>query len=437
MSRTWAIVKREFTESVRARTFLIGTILGPVFMIGIFAVQFLILSRTGGGEHTIVILDATGQGLGQEVAATLQADERVAGRGARASYTADVQAVTETDAETRITALNERIVAGELDGFLYLPPDIAEGGLARYEGENATNSTVTSDVRSAVQQAVQESRLESQGFDASRVSQALLPVRLETAKTGDEGATGSAQAAAVLGFLMGFAIYMVVLLYGAAVMNGVLEEKRDRIVELIVSSVRAQTLMLGKVVGIGGAGVLQMSIWVAFAAVLLMNGAAIASTIGASEETVQMLSQSQLLPSVPASVGVLFILFFAGGFFLYSTIYAILGAIATTNQEAQQLVFPIIIPLILGFFIVPAAIENPDGTLAIVGSLIPFTSPMVMPVRAVISGVPFLELLLSLALLIGTGLAIVWIGGKIYRIGIFATGKRPSLKEVWRWVRTA
>jgi ABC-2 type transport system permease protein len=133
----------------------------------------------------------------------------------------------------------------------------------------------------------------------------------------------------------------------------------------------------------------------------------------------------------------MFVIYFAGGFFLYSTMYAVLGAIATTSQEAQQLVFPVVMPLIIGFFLVPMATQNPDGGAAVIGSLVPFTSPMVMPVRAIIGGVPPLQLALSIALLIGTGLAIVWIGGKIYRIGILATGKKPTMREVWRWVTTA
>jgi ABC-2 type transport system permease protein len=437
MSRTFAVIKREFVESVRARTFLIGTILGPVFMIGLFAVQFLILSRAGGGQHDVAIVDATGLGLGDQVATRLAGEGGPPRGGMRPTFTTEVIAIAAADAETRRSALNDRVVAGDLDGFLYLPPDLMSAGGVRYEGENATNSSVTGELRSAVQQTVQSRRLETEGIDPSRVDQALRPVRLESTKTGDQGATGSAEATSILGFLMGFAIYMVVLLYGAAVMNGVLEEKRDRIVELVVSSVRAQNLMLGKVIGIGGAGVLQVAIWVAFAALLLMNGADIARAVGAPDDAVAALAQGSILPDVPLSVGILFILYFAGGFFLYSTIYAMLGAIATNAQEAQQLVFPVIVPLIIGFFLVPLATQNPEGGAAVIGSLVPFTSPMVMPVRAVIAGVPWLELLLSIGLLFGTALGLVWIGGKIYRIGIFATGKRPTMKEVWRWVRAA
>jgi ABC-2 type transport system permease protein len=438
MSKTFAVIKREFTESVRARTFLVGTILGPVFMIGLFAVQFLIISRSGGGEHTIAVVDATGRGIGEQVERMLGGEGAVGRRsGVRAAFTPELITIDGEQADAQRQTLNERIVAGELDGFVYLPPDLVESGNARYEGDNATNNSVTGEVRNAVQQAVQSVRLQAEGIDPNRVTSALRPVRMETAKTGDDGATGSAEATSVIAFLLGFAIYMSVLLYGASVMNGVLEEKRDRIVELIVSSIRAEQLMLGKVVGIGATGVLQMSIWVAFAALLIMNAPQLASIFNAPDEVVAMLSAGGLLPSVPLSVGIMFVIYFAGGFFLYSTMYAVLGAIATTSQEAQQLVFPVVMPLIIGFFLVPMATQNPDGGAAVIGSLVPFTSPMVMPVRAIIGGVPPLQLALSIALLIGTGLAIVWIGGKIYRIGILATGKKPTMREVWRWVTTA
>src|SRR5690606_17210638 len=157
-------------------------------------------------------------------------------------------------------------------------------------------------------------RLQAEGIDPSRVTGALRPIRMETAKTGDDGATGSAEATSVIAFILGFAIYMSVLLYGASVMNGVLEEKRDRIVELIVSSIRAEQLMLGKVLGIGATGVLQMSIWVAFAALLIMNAPQLAGIFGAPPELIAGLTNGGLLPTVPLSVGVLFVIYFAGGF---------------------------------------------------------------------------------------------------------------------------
>jgi ABC-2 type transport system permease protein len=438
LSRTFAVVKREFLESVRTKAFLIGTVLGPIFMIGLFAAQFFMLASTGGGSYRVAIIDATDEALGDAVVATLAAARNVPRpMGQPATIETEVIPAAAAGLETARADVQRRVGAAEFDGVLVLPADLLAGGVARYEGENAMNQSLVGDLRAAVQRSVQSRRLAAAGIDQANVETALRPVGLEAIKTGDRGAAGSAEAAGILGMAMGFAIYLVVLLYGAAVMNGVVEEKRDRIVELIVSSIRAQDLLLGKVLGIGAAGLLQMSIWVAAAATLLTYGGGIAGALGASEGMVAALSQTSLLPQVPASVGIVFLIYFAGGFFIYSTIYAILGAIATTAQEAQQLVFPAVLPLILGFFMLMPTLNNPESTLAQVGSFIPFTSPMLMPVRHALIGVPLVELGASILLLLAFGFGVIWLGGKIYKIGIFATGKRATPGEVWRWIRTA
>ncbi|MEX2610440.1 MAG: ABC transporter permease [Gemmatimonadota bacterium] len=437
MSKALVVVKREFTEFVGKRTFLVATVLGPLLMIGFFAVQFFFMSQGGGGHHTLVVLDATGRGIGAQVVAAVSAEQAGAGPRRAAEYEASVQDVEEVRAGAARADLRARVAADSLDGYLYLPAGLIDGGAAIYEGKNATNSSVTSQLRAATQQAVQGSRLADAGIDPARLGAALAPVRLSTSRIDERGEQGSAEGALIMGMLMGFAIYLMVLLYGAAIMNGVVEEKRDRIVELVMSSVRAKDLMLGKVVGIGGAGLLQMTIWVTVAALVVINGPTLAGLFGASDEMVQELAANPILPTLPFSAVLVFLTFFAGGFFLYATVYSILGAIATTAQEAQQLVFPAVVPLILGFFMMFTALENPDSTIAVVGGLIPFTSPLVMPVRVAMTGVPPLELALAIGLLFGTAYAMIWVGGKIYRIGMFATGKRASFRDVVRWIRTA
>jgi ABC-2 type transport system permease protein len=438
MSRTGAVIRREFTEHVRSRAFLIGTVLGPLLMIGLFALQFLIITRSGGGMHRVVIADATGADLGEAVAAALEVP-RPGQRGApqRNSYEVAIEPIAPADIDEARARLEQRVLAREIDGFLMLPPDVVQDGAVRYEGENATNSSVVGDLRAGVQRAVQLERLAAAGIRVDDVEAVFQPVTIDAVKTGGRGAGGSAQAAVLLAAMMGFIVYLAVMLYGATVMNGVVEEKRDRIVELIVSSIRAQDLMLGKVVGIGAAGLLQMAIWIAAAALLLTNGAAIAGALGFGEDVAGSMAATQLLPRVPASVGVVLLLFFAAGFFAYMTLYAVVGALATTTQEAQQLVFPLIIPLILGVFMLMPSLENPEGKLATVGSFVPLTSPIIMPARHAMIGVSYAELAIAFALLVGFGFAVIWIGAKIYRIGIFATGKRATPAEVWRWIRTA
>jgi ABC-2 type transport system permease protein len=438
MSRMAPIVKREFTQAVTSKAFIIGTVLGPVLLIGIFALQFLIIAKGGGGSQRVAIVDASGSGLAPRVAALVE--ERAAAGPAfmsRASYQFEIEQAVPAERETVQARLTQRIVAKELDGFLWLPPEALGGTGVRYEGSNATNSQVTSDLRQAVQRVVQSERLRHEGIDEARLGDALQPVSMEIARTGDDGTAGSMVAARLLAFGMAFAIYIMVIMYGQSIMTSVQEEKRDRIVELIVSSIRARDLLVGKVLGIGGAGVLQMVIWVAVATLLLTYSAAIGGMLGASEATLQALSQQTMLPRIPVSLAIAFVLYFAGGFLLFATLFAVIGSMVTTAQEAQQYVFPVLMPFIIGLFISMPAAENPHGSIAVLGSLIPFTSSMVMPVRISVGGIDWLQVGLSLLLLYGTAALAVWVAAKIYRIAIFATGKKPTASEIIRWMRAA
>ncbi|HUF51381.1 MAG TPA: ABC transporter permease [Longimicrobiales bacterium] len=437
MSRITPVIKREFTEAVGSKAFLIGTILGPLLIFAMFGLQFLVIAKGGGGEHRIAILDATGRGIGERVVQRVQEQNTGPSFIRRANYeltalaagAAEKQAVTERE--------SARIVAKELDGWLWIPEDVLTGSSVDYEGSNATNSQVTNDLKAAVQRIVQSERLRDAGIDEERLGGALQPIEMKIAKTGDKGEVASPITAILLSFGMAFAIYIVVIMYGQSIMSSVQEEKRDRIVELIVSSIRARDLLVGKVLGIGAAGVLQMLIWVAAAALLLTQGALLASLAGAGEETVQTLTQGGIMPTVPLSVGIGFILYFAGGFFLFATLFAVIGAIVTNAQEAQQFVLPVLMPFILGLFIAMPAAENPNSSVAVIGSLVPFTSPMVMPVRMSVAGVDWPQLALSLVLLYGTAAAIIWLAGKIYRVAIFATGQKPTAREIYRWMRAA
>ena len=280
---------------------------------------------------------------------------------------------------------------------------------------------------------MQSERLSSEGINEARLGTALAPVPMQITKTG----VGNPIAARILATVMAFAIYIVVLMYGQSIMTSVQEEKRDRIVELIVSSVHARDLLVGKVLGIGGAGVLQMMIWVAVAAFFLTYGAQLATMLGANDAVVAALSQQAALPKVPLTVGIAFVAFFAGGFLLFATLYALIGAIVTNTQEAQQFVFPVMMPFILGLFIAMQSAENPNSTVALVGSIVPLTSPMVMPVRASVAGINWLQLGVSVVVLYATAALIIWLAAKVYRVAIFATGKKPTMGELLRWMRAA
>jgi ABC-2 type transport system permease protein len=430
-------MKREFLEFVQTKTFLIGTILGPLLIAGLLALQVFILTRTGGGDYSLVVVDQSGANIGERFNATLPGIASAVPIGRPTTYRTAL--IAEPANLKHVTdSLESRIQADSLDGYLIIPPGVLTGDKASYFGQNATSQTVTNTLRLALQNTVQSARLTAQGIDPSQVAGALKPVQLDAQKTGGKGVTGSAEGGQMIGFFMAFAIYLVVLLYGAAIMNGVLEEKRDKIVEVIVSSLRAKDLMIGKVLGIAGAGLLQMSIWVLTVGIVLAYAGSIATILNLSPEKARAFnSVAQMLPDVPLSVGIVFLIYFAGGFFIYATLYAAIGSIATTNQEAQQLVFPAMLPIIIGFFMSMVAVENPDSSMSVAGSMIPLTSPLVMPIRAVSGSASALEIALSVALVAITGLAILWVSAKIYRVGIFATGKRPTMAELGRWIRAS
>jgi ABC-2 type transport system permease protein len=434
MSRIRPIIKREFVQAVATRSFLIGTILGPLLIVGIFALQIFIIMKAGGGEHHVAIVDATGRDLADRVARI--AGERAAEGPsfmAKPEYTFETSAAAPADHAALSERMTQRIIDEELDGFLWITPDVFDGAPVLYDGSNATNSRVTGDLEAAVQRVVQSERLRTEGIDEARVSTALRPIDMTITKTG----VGNPMVARMLAFFMAFAIYIVVLMYGQSIMSSVQEEKRDRIVELIVSSVRARDLLIGKVLGIGATGVLQIGIWVAAAALFLAYGLTAAAAFGMSEAVLTTISEQAAMPTVPASVGLLFILYFAGGFLLFATLFALIGATVTNAQEAQQFVFPVLMPFMIGLFISLPAAENPNSTIALVGSFVPFTSPMVMPVRASVMNVPLWEALVSLLILFGTAALIIWIAAKIYRVAIFATGQKPTFSEIVAWMRAA
>ena len=432
MSRTWPVMKREFTEMVRTKAYILGTILGPLVIAMFIAIPLLFLRAGGGGERHVRVLDATGTGVGAEIAAALNATSapEAAGEIGESRFTAESVAVEGAADAERLAAREEVMTEGsELDGFLYLAPDFMESGRALYEGRNATSVTQMSQVRGVMTQAVRTRRLNEAGVDPQVLALVLRPVRLDARKPGAEDEEGGqAEAALLVGMLMAMAIYFAVVLFAASVMRGVLEEKRDRIVEVLLSSVKARNFIVGKVLGIGAASLLQMLVWVGFAAAAMKFGPEIARSAGMAAPN---------LPDIPGSVALVFLFFFATGFLLYAAMFGAAGAIATSDQEANQLQFPVTIPLLIGFFMMYTLMADADSATAVVGSLIPFTSPMVLPMRSMLTDVPPSQYAIAVVLMLATVWLLMIAAAKIYRIGVLSTGKKPTLKELGRWLRTA
>jgi ABC-2 type transport system permease protein len=432
MSRSWPVIKREFTEMVRTKMYIIGTVLGPVLIALLMVAPLLFMRASGGGERQVLLLDATATGIGQEIADALNASGAGAGDfGIFTTFRVESMAVV-GDGLAERQAARARIGdqgARSLDGYLFLPEGFLTGELGLYEGRNATSMTQMGQLDAAVAAAVRSRRMTEAGVAPEVMGQIMAPTRIEKRKPGSAEAEGAgAETAMALGYLMVFAVYFAVVLFAAAVMRGVLEEKRDRIVEVLLSSIRARNFITGKVLGIGIASLLQMMVWVGFAALVLTYGPGIAAARGYALPE---------LPGITPTVAIAFLFFFSTGFLLYAAMFGAAGAIATSDQEANQLQFPVTIPLLIGLFMAYTVLVDADSTLAVAGTLIPWTAPMVIPFRSVMTDIPLAQYLAAAVLMIAAVVGTMGVTAKIYRIGVLSTGKKPTLKELARWLRAA
>ena len=328
--------------------------------------------------------------------------------------------------------------------FLYISKDTASQKKYQLHSASSTSLPVIESIESIINNAIREKQLRANGVDPSVFDQLTKDVNLEnTIDTEKGGKKSYAGIAYAVSFGCGFLIYMMMVIYGTQVMRSVTEEKTNRIAEVIVSSVKPFQLMMGKILGIGAVGLTQFIIWIIL--LVVMQSAipiffpdlihqinkvpqANAENISIITETIQGISSLPLLKILLS-----FLFYFLGGYLTYASIFAAVGSVVSEDQqEAQQLVFPVLMPIILGFVIMTKAVNDPNSSLAVFGSIFPLTSPIVMMGR-ITYDIPIWQLALSILLLIGSFLFFTWITGKIYRTGILMYGKKASWKEMVRW----
>jgi ABC-2 type transport system permease protein len=423
MRNVGLIIQREFLERVRTKSFVIGTLLFPVFMVAIWVLPMIIGGRTG--PTTVVLVDEAPAGIGAYAEEAL-----TRGREGREQNRFTVERV-EAPLESVRESLFERIREREIDGFVHIPAGVLEEGTVAYRARTISDFDVITDIRAATSEAVQAARLDAAGLRAADVAALVQPVRVESARVterGEEG--GSAFSTFMLAYVTMFLIYILTIQYGSNVMRSVLEEKTNRIAEVIVSSVRAMDLMLGKIVGVGAVALLQVGIWIAFAAIAVSQSAFLAARFGISPEALRALR-------VPLPVALALVAFFILGFFLYASIFAALGAAVTSEQEAQQLTFPVLLPMFFPLMFAVRITQDPLGPIATAMGWFPLTAPLTMPMRLAATDVPTVEVVGSLVVLLLGVVGMAWLAGKVYRVGILSTGKKPSLRELGRWMRAA
>lgn len=429
-NKTFIVAKNEFMKRVKTRWFVFTTLLGPIVLVAFFAViGFVSASAIEGGESTILVLDETGR-----MASELNDPE------GKLSFVASDAAEDN---------LRERVLAGEADGYLVLPAGLINGeaGARYYSTEGGGVSSFNFDLRNIIRGTVRTLRLQDQQVAPEVYDIINASVGLETIKLSDEGEEqGSSAAYAIVGGIMGFLIYITMLIYGSVVMQGVIQEKMNRVVEIIVSSVKPFQLLMGKVLGIGAMGLVQMSFWaILIAGGTMGSGFIISLFVDTNNLNLpDTATQAEVLdavgfqiPDLGPEVFVFFVIYFLLGYLLYATLFAGIGSAVEQQQDAQSLTLPVMMPIIVSIVFLQAVIEAPNSMLSVVLSLIPFTAPIPMVVRVAMIDVPIWQLALSLTLLAGTFVGAIWVSSRIYRVGILSYGKKPSLKEIIKWMRYA
>ena len=421
-ARIFAVIRREYLERVRTKAFWISTLLVPVLMGGLMIIPAVLASR-GGAEATVAVLDLSGRYAGpltDKVAEILEGEQDgLTIRLATQDPGADPDAARE--------AIKARVQAQEFDGLLVLPAGLPNEGEPEYVATNVAAFRVLMVLERAVNDVLVADRLEGAGLDAVRVTELTRRVSLKTFKLGAKGEeTQDKGQAFLMSYFLVLIIYMSVLMYGIYVMRGVLEEKSSRIVEIIVSAVRPFELMLGKILGIGAVGLTQMVLWSVLG--FALSAPAVLGAIGLAGIE---------LPSIPPQLLVFFVVFFVLGFLLYGTLYAGVGAAFETEQDAQNFQGVITIFLVVPLVLITLIMNEPDGAVAVVMSLVPFFTPILMFLRMTLTKVPAWQVAASVVLMVGAVLAMAWLVGKIYRVGILMHGSKPRLKDLVRWVREA
>ena len=417
MRKVWAVIRREFVERVRSKWFWFSALLGPVFFGAMIVVP--VLFAGAGGTRRIAVLDATTGAFGERVAAGLRHGKIF--RATRVPAGAGV-----------VDSLTQLVGAKQLDGFLILTDAVVETGAAEYRASNVSSFRDVAELQDVLARLAMAVRLERQGVDPALVGRAQLRISLETKKISGSKTTGeSAAQSFALAYVMGVVLFLVITIYGVNVMGSVVEEKTTRIVEVLVSSLRPFQLMMGKVLGVGAVSLFQFVLWGLGAKLLLSQRRALLADLGGVEEARQVFQMPHL---TAATLGV-FLSYFLGGFFLYSAMYAAVGAMSSNEQEARQAQQPVMFLLLVAYVSMFGLTNNPESTYAVTLSLIPFTAPIAMPVRWAASTVPAGELGASLGLLAAGIVAVTWMAARIYRVGILMTGKRPNIKELVRWIR--
>jgi ABC-2 type transport system permease protein len=426
-NKIWTIIQFEFISRIKSKGFIISTLLGPIFLLAMITIPGIVAALSmNDTSKKIAVVDETGIFLEK----IIKADDKVFFKS-----------------EKNSDALKEDILNGELDAFVYIPKDIETINKVNVFTPGGGGIGYIEKIENVISEVVREKRLADAGVNKSIIELVEKSVEINSVKVTKEGTQKDyTEFYSLFGYVLGFMIYILMFSYGAIVMRGVINEKSNRIIEIINSSAKSIEIMMGKIFGIGAVGLLQVLIWVVLGSIISMSAGSIIPLFMDQPElpAAMMNGQPQVpqdlpftIPPIPIGTWIAFLFFFLAGYFLYSSLFAAVGSAVNQEEDAAQLQTPITMPLIIPILFMPAIMGNPDGQLAVILSLIPFFTPILMTARIAATSVPLWQVVLSVVLTLGTLYLSIWIASKIYRIGILMYGKKPTFKDLYKWIKIA
>jgi ABC-2 type transport system permease protein len=444
MRKLFAVFKREYLQTVRKKSFIILTLLLPFLMAALMVIPGLLIAKSL-GEKRVAVLDGTGKlrgafestKLNETLAQSAPKEARnIVGRrgismGAiRAEYKAagvDLRAA----AAPYLARLTDPKLPEDrkLDGVLLIPPDVLAnaGANLTYYSRSSTDLISQQEIGRVASDALARLRLSERGIEPAVIEDVLrrTPVEaVQVSRSGEEKKGGEANF--LVGFIFAALLFIPMLIYGVEIMRGIVQEKTDRIVEILVSSMSPIQLLGGKVLGLAAVGLTQISVWA------LMGGAVAGFAGGVAAASGLQVGQFLRLSIIPY-----FVIFYLLGYMIYVCVYAVGGAISNSEKEAQQATTPAMIIIMVPWFLLAPIVMSPDSRMATVLSMIPLFTPITMFVRVLVSEPPFWQVAVSIVLTIGTILVLFWGAAKIFRVGLLSYGKRPTIPELWRWMKVA
>jgi len=422
MRKLWLVLKREYLARVRTKAFVLSTISLPLAILAVFLFIGVMSKRQGEQTLKIAILDSAG---GLAIPITQGLDEKFR-TGKPVIHV--VSTFSQPPAEEKVRdELRSQVRRGQLDGYVVVPREVLQGKGAEFHTRNPGDFALTALIRRALSGAIIARHLNDRGIHIENLTQLARGVDVTLVKITEQGETEERGQTILTAIVLVMVLYLSLPVYGGATMRSILEEKTTHVIEILMASVRPFPLLAGKILGVAAVGFTQLLIWTIAAGLLAGYGSTLAAALRPGATPTPW--------NLPTALLLYLLVFFLAGYFLYATLFAAVGAMVSTEEDAQQIALPVMLPLLMSVVLLTVILRNPSSTLSVVLSLIPFFSPVLMLLRIAIQMPPLWQIAVSLLLLVVTTLGFVYVSTRIYRVGALMYGKRPSLAEVFRWLR--